>query len=88
MEEHTFWDFLFGMDGLSTRIQEDARIKGKIEIIAQEVGLKKGAPLTYDPAVSFDEVDISKRDSYSFNSQALWQKNEYFRSQKFLLLIL
>lgn len=42
------------MDGLSTRIQEDARIKGKIEIIAQEVGLKKGAPLTYDPAVSFD----------------------------------
>lgn len=87
-EEHTFWDFLFGMDGLSTRIQEDARIKGKIEIIAQEVRLKKGAPLTYDPAVSFDEVDISKRDSYFFNSQALWQKNEYFRSQKFLLLIL
>ena len=87
-EEHTFLNFLFGMDGFSTRIQEDERIRGEIESIAQEVGLKQSAPLTYDPAVSFDEVDISKRDSYSFNSQALWQKKEYFRSQKFLLLIL
>ena len=87
-EEHTFLDWIFGVDGLSTRIQEDERIKGKIKSIAQEVGLKQSIPLTYDPAASFDEVDISKRDSYSFNSQALWQKNEYFRSQKFLLLIL
>ena len=37
--------------------------KGKLRLFAQEVRLKKGAPLTYDPAVSFDEVDISKRDS-------------------------
>ena len=72
-EEHTFLNLLFGMDGFSTRIQEDERVKGEIESIAQEVGLKQSAPLMYDVDCTFDEVDISKRNSYAFNSQALWQ---------------
>lgn len=42
----------------------------------------------YEVDATFDDVDISKRNTYAFNSQSLWQKNEYFRSQKFLLLIL
>lgn len=87
-EKHTFLDWIFGIDGLSTQIQEDERIKGKIENIAQEVGLKQSAPLMYEVDATFDDVDISKRNTYVFNSQSLWQKNEYFRSQKFLLLIL
>jgi len=74
------------MDGFSTRIQEDERVKGEIESIAQEVGLKQSAPLMYDVDCTFDEVDISKRNSYAFNSQALWQKNEYFRSQKIFIV--
>lgn len=52
------------------------------------MGLKQSAPLMYDVDATFDDVDISKRNTYAFNSQSLWQKNEYFRSQKFLLLIL
>ena len=54
---------------------------------AQEVGLKQSAPLMYEVDATFDDVDISKRNTYAFNSQSLWQKNEYFRSQKFLLVL-
>ena len=59
----------------------------KIKQIAKEVGLTPGEPSDYD-RMTADGMKLPENDTFSFNSRLLWQRNQYFHSEKFLQLIL
>ena len=85
-EETSFFNRLFHNQKLALRLEQDKKAEQFIEQIASEIGLRKSSAKSMD--LNLADSRLPENDTYCFNSQSIWQKNQYFHSEKFLLLIL
>ena len=85
-EETSFFNRLFHNQKLALRLEQDKKAEQFIEQIASEIGLRKSSAKSMD--LNLADSCLPENDTYCFNSQSIWQKNQYFHSEKFLLLIL
>lgn len=78
---------IFGNKELAAKIMEDKKIGEEITKIASETGLRQGSAANRDLGLG-DEEEFPENDTYYFSSKSIWQKEQYFHSEKFLILLL
>ncbi|OUQ49462.1 ABC transporter permease [Lachnoclostridium sp. An118] len=77
---------LYGAES-SSQMEKEKRIGEKIKKIAEDVGLTQGEAADYNYMLADGRV-LPENDTFVFNSRLLWQRNQYFHSEKFFQLIL
>ena len=82
-----FWERIFKNKALEKQMQEDRCIEEKIRGIAVETGLKNVNAADVEQLV-FDGAILPENDTYYFGSRAIVQREKYFHSEKYLLLLL
>ena len=82
-----FWERIFKYKALEKQMQEDRCIEEKIREIAVETGLKNANAADVEQLV-FDGAILPENDTYYFGSRAIVQREKYFHSEKYLLLLL
>lgn len=78
---------IIGNKELAAKITEDKKVKEEIEKIAAKVGLCQGKAANRDLGLG-NEEEYPENETYYFGSYSIWQKEQYFHSEKFLILIL
>ena len=81
------WERIFKNKALEKQMQEDRCIEEKIRGIAVETGLKNVNAADVEQLV-FDGAILPENDTYYFGSRAIVQREKYFHSEKYLLLLL
>jgi len=81
------WERIFKNKALEKQMQEDRCIEEKIREIAVETGLKNVNATDVEQLV-FDGAILPENDTYYFGSRAIVQREKYFHSEKYLLLLL
>ena len=80
-------DRIFRNRELEQKIEEDKKIEKKIQEIAGEIGLQEEDAEEVDLLTQGGKA-IAENDTYYFGSRSIVQREKYFRSEKYLLLIL
>lgn len=78
---------LSGDTRLAERIREDEQIEEKIFEIARKTGLSPDQSADLPLGLSMNGAAF-ENNTYFFGSRAIWQKEQYFHSEKFLQLVL
>lgn len=86
-EPDQFGNNIFGNKELAAKITEDKKIEKEILKIASEAGLLPGKAVNRDLGLG-DQEEYPENDTYHFGSYSIWQKEQYFHSEKFLILLL
>ena len=81
------WNRIFKNKALEKRIQEDRCIEKKIGQIANEVGLKDVNAEDVEQLI-YGGAILPENDTYYFGSRSIVQREKYFHSEKYLLLLL
>lgn len=86
-EDGTVINRVFKNEGKSAYIKEDQIFRGKIEKIAEEIGLQHGIASDFNRMLA-DGQKLPENDTYVVNSRELWKKEQYFQSKQFFILVL
>lgn len=86
-ESSHFGNGIFGNKELAAKIKEDKKVEEEILKIASEAGLRPGKAVNRDLGLR-DQEEYPENDTYHFGSYSIWQKEQYFHSEKFLILLL
>lgn len=78
---------IFHNKALEKKIEEDRQIEKKIARIAEEVGLKEEQAEDAELLI-YGGMILPENDTYYFGSRAIVQREKYFYSEKYLLLLL
>lgn len=78
---------IFQNKALEKKIQEDRCIEEKIRQIAAEVGLKEEKAEDAERYI-YGGMILPENDTYYFGSRSIVQREKYFHSEKYLLLLL
>ena len=74
-------------DESSSQMEKEKRLGEKIKKIAENAGLTQGVAADYNYMLAGGRV-LPEDDTFVFNSRLLWQRDQYFHSEKFFQLIL
>ena len=74
-------------DESSSQMEKEKRLGEKIKKIAENAGLTPGVAADYNYMLAGGRV-LPEDDTFVFNSRLLWQRDQYFHSEKFFQLIL
>ena len=86
-ESDQFGNGILGNKELVAKIAEDKKIEQEILKIVSEAGLLPGKAVNRDLGLG-DQEEYPENNTYYFGSYSIWQKEQYFHSEKFLILLL
>ena len=78
---------IFYNKALEKKMEEDRQIEKKIRQIAEEVGLKEENAADAERYI-YGGMILPENDTYYFGSRSIVQREKYFHSEKYLLLLL